>query len=396
MPRRLVEAINVQDAVHIGTANGYDVFDILSFSAAEQFRVENRDDRAGSAYVQNEGTFNSNINNSQHLYFFAEENTNKVYGAIVKSTNTHASVTFVGENAEIDIVCNFMFENAGENSSKTYSNKPLPFFLIPGARFNGQCPEIDCLYIEDGVLSAALVQFADVPRGELLALDNMPAQIESISSTAFNFGVEVDIIKLDDRIESLPAHCMDKVHNRILVTSIEAPDSWNPQWNAGKESITIYGYGMDPEEAARLEQERMAEREAAAEAERQRQAEAQRRAEEEARQKAEREARKIRYRVIGKEVKIIGTIPGVTTIEIPSEIEGKPVTIIGAYAFFGNQDLRSIKLPRTIEKIEAGAFAETEISGPIYIPDSCKLLGKNVKFGSQAMIVRSSDLQRFT
>lgn len=393
MRRRLVEAINVPEAVHIGTAHGYDVFDILSFSAAQQFRVENRDDRAGSAYTQNENVFNANINDSQHLYFFAEENTNKVYGAAVKGNNTRSNVTFIGEQGtSINILCNFMFENAGENSSKTYYDRPLPFFLIPGASFEGQSEDISCFYVDNlGTLIAALAQFYESEQDELLVLDNMSIEVITISSKAFDFGVEVDVIKLGDHIQVLPAHCMDKVHNRILVTALEAPSNWDPDWNAGKENITTYGFGMDPETIAQLEQERAA----AAEAEQQRQAEAQRQAEEEARRKAEREARKIRYQVVGKEIKIIGTLPGISELRIPPEIEGKPVTTIGAYAFFGNEDLKYIKLPSTLRRIEAGAFAESQLFGLIYVPYGC-IIGKNVVFDTSAYIKASNDPEHFT
>ena len=371
MYRNLTEAVNIENAVHIGTAHGYDVFDILTYDAAQQFTIEDRDHQAGAAYTQDARTFNANIDDSQHLYFFARENTAEVYGAVVKSGSTHGDVTFVGsDNASITIRCNFMFENAGENSSKTYHNKPLPFFLIPGASFEGQCPEIDCLYVEDGVLAAALLHFADIPTNELLALDNMPERITSLAANAFNYGLEVDVIKLGDHMDHLPAHCMDKVHNRILVTALETPLDWNARWNEGKEDITIVGFGADPEALARLEQERAE----AAEQERLRQEAEQRAAEEEARRRAEREARKLRYKVKGKEVIITGTLSGINELEIPEEIEGKPVTTIAAYAFFEEEDLRKVTLPRSLKKIEQGAFHGSGVSS-ITIPRSC-IVGK--------------------
>ena len=376
MSRNLTEAVNIENAVHLGTAHGYDVFDILTYEAAQQFTIEDRDHQAGAAYTQNESTFNANINESQHLYFFAKENTNKVYGAAVKGNGTHSDVTFVGQNnSSITIRCNFLFENAGENSSKTYYDKPLPFFWIPGASFEGQTPFSEdstegCLYVEDGVLAAALIQFADAPLGEHIPLDNMPRRINSLSSDAFNYGVEVDVIKLDERFEALPAHCMDKVHGRILVTMSEAPFHWDPQWNAGKQDITEYDYGADPEVIAQRERERQA----AAEAERARREEEERRQAEEERIRAEREARKLRYKVKGKEVIITGTLSGINELEIPEEIEGKPVTTIAAYAFFEEEDLRRVTLPRSLKKIEQGAFHGSGVSS-ITIPRSC-IVGK--------------------
>ena len=371
MYRKLTEAVNIENAIHIGTAHGYDVFDILTYEAAQQFTIEDRDHQAGAAYTQNESTFNSNINESQHLYFFARENTSQVYGAVVKSNNTHSDVTFVGSNnASVTIRCNFLYENAGENSSKTYYNKPLPFFLVPGANFEGQCPEIDCLYIEDGVLSAALLHFADIPTNELLTLDNMPRRITSIAADAFNYGLEVDVIKLDEHIEALPAHCMDKVHNRILVTMLEIPFHWDPEWNAGKANITTLGFGADPEVVAQREREKAA----AEEAERLRREEEAQRAAEEERRRAEREARKLRYKIKGKEVVITGTVSGIEELNIPEEIEGKPVTTIAAYAFFEEEDLRKVTLPASLKKIEQGAFYGSSVSS-ITVPKSC-IVGK--------------------
>lgn len=376
MSRIINEAIRVEGAEYIGTGNGYDVFDIRTYEAAQQFRIEDRDHQAGAAYTQNESTFNANINESQHLYFFAEENTNRVYGAAVKGSNTHSNVTFVGENgSEIEIRCNFLFENAAENSSKTYYNKPLPFYWIPDFSFEGQTPFSQnstegCLYVEDGVLAAALVQFADAPLGEHIPLDDMPTRITSISADAFNYGVEVDVIKLDDHIEALPAHCMDKVHGRILVTMSEAPFHWDPEWNAGKQNITEYDYGADPELIAQREQERQA----AAEAERLRREAEQRQREEEERRRAEREARKLRYKVKGKEVVITGTISGVEELEIPEEIEGKPVTTIAAYAFFDETDLIKVVIPRSLKLIEQGAFHGSGVR-TIKIPKTC-VVGK--------------------
>ena len=72
--------------------------------------------------------------------------------------------------------------------------------------------------------------------------------------------------------------------------------------------------------------------------------------------KVEREAHKLRYKVEGNHVVITGTRKGIEEIEIPETLEGKPVTIIGPYAFFGNKDLKEVKLPKTIKRIEKAAF----------------------------------------
>lgn len=73
--------------------------------------------------------------------------------------------------------------------------------------------------------------------------------------------------------------------------------------------------------------------------------------------KAEREAHKLRYKVEGNHIVITGTRKGIKEIEIPEELDGKPVTVIAPYAFFGNKDLQDVKLPKTIKRIEKAAFA---------------------------------------
>jgi len=51
------------------------------------------------------------------------------------------------------------------------------------------------------------------------------------------------------------------------------------------------------------------------------------------------------YEVVGEEVTITGVNGEPTSIEIPNEIEGYPVTSIGEYAFGGCSSLKSISIP---------------------------------------------------
>ena len=46
-----------------------------------------------------------------------------------------------------------------------------------------------------------------------------------------------------------------------------------------------------------------------------------------------------------------------TTVEIPSEFNGKPVVAIGNAAFFAWSDLEAITIPDTVTRIGDGAFA---------------------------------------
>ncbi len=58
------------------------------------------------------------------------------------------------------------------------------------------------------------------------------------------------------------------------------------------------------------------------------------------------------------------------SVEIPSEIEGLPVTVIGQQAFFSAQSLVSISIPETVETIGIGAFYRCSGLTEIIIPDS--------------------------
>ena len=92
---KLFEALEIEGADFIGNAKGYDLFDVRSWDAAQRFVIENTNDPAGVAYVHDERTFNNNINDNQRLYFFAKDNTNRVFGAVVKSPSTTGTVEFV-------------------------------------------------------------------------------------------------------------------------------------------------------------------------------------------------------------------------------------------------------------------------------------------------------------
>ncbi|MCL2440595.1 MAG: leucine-rich repeat domain-containing protein [Treponema sp.] len=63
-----------------------------------------------------------------------------------------------------------------------------------------------------------------------------------------------------------------------------------------------------------------------------------------------------------------------TSIEIPSHINGIPVTIIGEGAF-RNKNLTSVVIPDTVLTIEPHAFADNDITS-IVIPDSVQTIGE--------------------
>lgn len=392
MARRLSEAIQVQGANLIGTAKGYDVFDIITYEAAQQFVIEDTQNAAGNAYISGgEASFNANINDTQHLYFFVQEDTNRVYGAVVKSANTTGSYTFKSRasGAEVNAHGNFMYENAGENSCTFYSDRPLPLFLIPNLSVNNVNNK--GLYIDHNVLLANLPQLTAEAVINIDTGEEQP-QILEIANKACSFGLPIDSIIIKSNVTSVGKNSMTDVQN--IYVEAENDNAFTRHWNLGKEVNTVYNYGRSPEELERIAAERARreeeerqrrEREEAERIERER-IEAERRAEEE-RLAAEREARKIRYKVEGKEITILGTRKGINELTIPAEIEGKPVTKISSYAFYNNHDLITLKLPETIKIIEAGAFADSNIRGNIKISKDC-IVGKNALYNCTARLVR--------
>ena len=137
MIRQLLEAVNINDALFIGSGKGYDVFDIRTYAAAQEFIAENGDP-AGAAYTQNEQTFNANINDTLHLYFFTVADRNEVVGAVIKSNQIQSTLRFKSRSATtVDIDCNFQYESVARDANIIDADFKLPLYLLPGASFNG-------------------------------------------------------------------------------------------------------------------------------------------------------------------------------------------------------------------------------------------------------------------
>ena len=359
MTQKLIEAINVPGAELIGTAKGYDLFNIRTYEAAQQFVVENTRNEAGAAYVQNENTFNANINENQQLYFFVLENTNRVYAGVVKSATTHSNITVAGQNGNITIRANFLFE---ANHTTTVSRN-LPLFLIPGIVIaNSQ----ENLIVENGnTLVAVLPQLTPE---DSITLDLTTSEITHINHNAFSFNQAIDTLILGDNIRSLGSGIVFDNVEHIVITWREKPADWPENWSAGYEDRIEYTQAEEIELArqqAEEEARQRAEREA-----------------EEARIRAEQEKREaianLRYKKEGKEITILGVKPSFSgKVVIPQEIDGSPVTKIAPFAFYHKQNIEAFSLPETLKEIGQGAFAHTNVvDRRVYIPAGCKI-GKN-------------------
>ena len=81
------------------------------------------------------------------------------------------------------------------------------------------------------------------------------------------------------------------------------------------------------------------------------------------------------YSIEDGECTITGVSDAVTEAIIPSEIEGCPVTAIGAYAFSGKENITSATVPSGVTRIGDEAFAECTQMAEIDLPDTLQSIG---------------------
>ncbi len=84
-------------------------------------------------------------------------------------------------------------------------------------------------------------------------------------------------------------------------------------------------------------------------------------------------------------VTIIGCFPDAAKINIPNQIDGLPVTVIGENAFSGCADLTEIHIPSSVTDIGDYAFSSSALK-EIIIPDCVKNIGVGVFSGCDEII----------
>lgn len=72
-------------------------------------------------------------------------------------------------------------------------------------------------------------------------------------------------------------------------------------------------------------------------------------------------------------------------VAVPAEYNGKPVSIIGAYAFQNCRRLESIDLPDSIEKVHSGAFKDCVRLREIVLPEKVDTVGARAFYGCRAL-----------
>jgi len=91
------------------------------------------------------------------------------------------------------------------------------------------------------------------------------------------------------------------------------------------------------------------------------------------------------YSINNGTITIIGyTGPG-GAVNIPSTINGLPVTSIGAYAFEGNTTLTSVTIPSSVTSIGAGAFEYCTRLTSVTIPGSVISIGDDAFYGCTSL-----------
>ncbi len=63
------------------------------------------------------------------------------------------------------------------------------------------------------------------------------------------------------------------------------------------------------------------------------------------------------YKEFVNHIEITKYVGSKRSVTVPGEINGKPITIIGAYAFAYNQSIKAVTLPDTVIRLQKGAFA---------------------------------------
>ena len=82
------------------------------------------------------------------------------------------------------------------------------------------------------------------------------------------------------------------------------------------------------------------------------------------------------YTVVGNTVTISKCKSTGVTINVPSEIDGKPVTRIASEAFNQCENVKTLSLPNSIEEIGSMAFAGCENLAVLTLPSSLKSIGE--------------------
>ncbi len=93
----------------------------------------------------------------------------------------------------------------------------------------------------------------------------------------------------------------------------------------------------------------------------------------------------LEYEVYDNHVEIIGCDGDAVKLNIPAEIEGLPVTVIGENAFDECYSLASVNIPDSVTSIENWAFSGCYVLTSVNIPDSVTSIGDWAFYGCESL-----------
>ncbi|MBO5162914.1 MAG: leucine-rich repeat protein [Ruminococcus sp.] len=76
----------------------------------------------------------------------------------------------------------------------------------------------------------------------------------------------------------------------------------------------------------------------------------------------------------GESIAVTGCSRSAVCVEIPADMNGKPVTDIDSNAFFGCTELKTVVIPDTVTTIGYNSFCECQELAEVIIPDSVKVI----------------------
>lgn len=91
------------------------------------------------------------------------------------------------------------------------------------------------------------------------------------------------------------------------------------------------------------------------------------------------------YQIWGDTVTITAYLGHDSDVSVPAKIDGKKVTKIGQQAFFGDNEIKNVKLPSGIVSIELCAFYQCSALQKINIPAGVKKIGNNAFDGCKKL-----------
>lgn len=202
----IFEAIAVGGATFIGNDRNFDLFRIETWEAAQQF-VTLGGSAAGVAYTQNEATFNTNIRSADgqspyELYFFVEENTNRVQTAVLHTNRNPREYTLKVKDTDIEFNVNgFFLEDHNREANVLHSQYIIPLYILPFLTTDSNGSYIHensglyskGIYIKDGKLLGVLGWTTPVTTiNEFVA----PEEVIDVSDDACKYKVNIHEFKI--------------------------------------------------------------------------------------------------------------------------------------------------------------------------------------------------------